>query len=131
MTPNADTGASADIDGHTRLGGLLVHRPRGDGMRPLSDEPGHQALCHVEPCIGLRAIAPTRDLGRHMVDAVRSLAICLAADESIRTGRIIEVQGQGPGPERRRPGAHPGPWSHVSMRDRARVRILSGSAQKR
>jgi predicted dehydrogenase len=88
---DADTGASADIDGHTRVGGLLVHRPRGDEMITLPDEPGHQALCDAEQRFVLRAITEDLDLGRHMADAVRSLAICLAADESIRTGRIIEI----------------------------------------
>jgi hypothetical protein len=39
----------------------------------------------------LRAIAEDIDLSRHMSDAVQSLRICLAADESIRTGRVIEL----------------------------------------
>ena len=33
-----------------------------------------------------RAIAEDIDLTRHLQDAVRSLAICLAADESVRVG---------------------------------------------
>ena len=37
----------------------------------------------------LRAIAENIDLTRHMQDAVQSLRICLAADESIRTGRVV------------------------------------------
>ena len=88
---DADKGASADIDGHTRVGGLLVHRPEGDVRIDLPDEPGHQALCDAEQAFVLRAIAEDLDLTRHMEDAVRSLAICLAADESIRTGRVVEV----------------------------------------
>ena len=40
----------------------------------------------------LRAIAQDIDLTRHMQDAVGSLAICLAADESIRTGRPIDLK---------------------------------------
>ena len=40
----------------------------------------------------LRAIAEDIDLTRHMNDAVQSLAICLAADESIRTGQPISLQ---------------------------------------
>jgi predicted dehydrogenase len=88
---DADKGASADIDGHTKVGGLLVHRPEGDTMIDLPDEPRHQALCDAEQAYVLRAIAENIDLTRHMEDAVRSLAICLAADESIRTGRVIDL----------------------------------------
>jgi predicted dehydrogenase len=88
---DADKGASADIDGHTRVGGLLLHRPEGDVMIDLPDEPGHQALCDAEQAHVLRAITEDIDLTRPMADAVRSLAICLAADESIRTGRVVAV----------------------------------------
>jgi predicted dehydrogenase len=88
---DADKGASSDIDGHTKVGGLLVHRPTGDEMIALADEPGHQDLCDAEQAYVLRAIAEDIDLTRHMADAVRSLAICLAADESIRTGRVVEM----------------------------------------
>jgi predicted dehydrogenase len=86
---DADKGASSDIDGHTRVGGLLVHRTSGDRLIELPDEPGHQALCDAEQAFVLEAIAEDLDLSRHMEDAVRSLAICLAADESIRTGRPV------------------------------------------
>ncbi len=86
---DADKGASADIDGHTRVGGLLVHRPEGDRMIDLPDEPGHQALCDAEQAFVLRAIGEDLDLSRHMNDAVQSLAIVLAADESIRTGQPV------------------------------------------
>ena len=38
-----------------------------------------------------RAIAEGIDLTRHMQDAVASLAVCLAADESVRTGRPVRL----------------------------------------
>jgi predicted dehydrogenase len=88
---DADKGESADIDGHTKVGGLLVHRPGGDRLIALDDEPGHQALCDAEQAWMLDAIAGDRDLSRHMEDAVRSLAICLAADEAIRGGRPVDL----------------------------------------
>ena len=88
---DGNRGASADVDGHTRVGGLLVHRLTGDERIDLPDEPGHQALCDAEQAFVLRAIAEDIDLSRHMEDAVQSLAICLAADESIRTGRVIDL----------------------------------------
>lgn len=87
----ADKAGSADIDGHTKVGGLLVHRHDGDQMINLPDEPGHQELCDAEQAYVRRAIAEDLDLGRHMDDAVRSLAICLAADESIRTGARVTL----------------------------------------
>jgi len=85
-------GASADVDGHTKVGGILVHRPTGDTLIEPPDEPGHDALCAAEQAYMLRAIAQDIDLTRHMQDAVGSLAICLAADESIRTGRPIDLK---------------------------------------
>lgn len=87
-----DKGASADVDGHTRVGGLLVHRPEGDRRIDLPGEPGHQELCDAEQAFMLRAISENIDLNRHMLDAVRSLAICLAADESIRTGHSVMLK---------------------------------------
>ena len=89
-------GASSDIDGHTRVGGILVHTPQGDRRVEMPDEPGHQALCDAEQAYMLRAIADDIDLTRHMTDAVQSLAICLAADESIRTGRPVLLEEAAP-----------------------------------
>ncbi|MYH59276.1 MAG: Gfo/Idh/MocA family oxidoreductase [Boseongicola sp. SB0675_bin_26] len=85
-------GASSDIDGHTRVGGILVHTPEGDRTVEMPDEPGHQELCDAEQAFMLRAIAEDIDLARHMSDAVQSLAICLAADESIRTGHPVSFE---------------------------------------
>ncbi|MBT2132363.1 Gfo/Idh/MocA family protein [Aliiroseovarius lamellibrachiae] len=83
--------SSSDVDGHTKVGGLLVHRPDGDTRIALPDEPGHQELCDAEQAYMLRAITENLDLTRHMQDAVQSLAICLAADESIRTGQPVSL----------------------------------------
>jgi len=87
-------GASSDVDGHTRVGGILVHTNDGDELISMPDEPGHQTLCDAEQAYLLKAIEDDIDLSRHMNDAVQSLAICLAADESIRTGKIIELDGE-------------------------------------
>ena len=86
-----DKGKSDDVDGHTRVGGLLVHRLDGDHRIDLPDEPGHQDLCDAEQAFMIQAIQTDADLGRHMRDAVQSLRICLAADESIRTGKIVNL----------------------------------------
>jgi len=85
-------GASADIDGHTKVGGILVHTGQGDRTIDMPGEPGHQELCDAEQAYMLRAIAEDIDLTRHMTDAVQSLAICLAADESIRNGQPITLK---------------------------------------
>ncbi|KUP91432.1 Gfo/Idh/MocA family protein [Tritonibacter horizontis] len=87
----ADKAGSSDVDGHTRVGGLLVHRAEGDQLINLPDEPGHQALCDAEQAYMLRAIRDDLDLSRHARDAVQSLAICLAADESVRTGTPVKL----------------------------------------
>ncbi len=85
----SDKGASSDIDGHSKVGGLLVHRPSGDKLMEMPDELSHQQLCDAEQAHMLRAISEDIDLTRHMQDAVQSLRICLAADESIRTRQAV------------------------------------------
>jgi len=88
---DGNKGASDDVDGHTKVGGILVHRTSGDELIEVPHEPGHQELCDTEQAFMIDAIAQDIDLTRHMNDAVQSLGICLAADESIRTGRPVEL----------------------------------------
>lgn len=85
--------ASDSVEGHTRVGALRVHRV-GEADRDVDfpGEPGHQDLCDAEQAYLRRAVAEDLDLSRHMRDAVASLAVCLAADESIRTGRPVELE---------------------------------------
>lgn len=98
MSPNGavsisdqNKGESADIDGHTKVGGLLVHKVSGDQWIDMPGEPGHQDLCDAEQRFVADSIANNTDLNRHMQDAVASLRICLAADESIRTGQPVAL----------------------------------------
>ena len=91
---DGNKGASDDVDGHTKVGAIRVHTPKGDRLIEMPDEPGHQQLCDAEAAYMLRAIAEDLDLTRHMSDAVQSLAICLAADESIRTCQIVTLEGR-------------------------------------
>ena len=88
---DAGKGASSDIDGHAAVGGILLHRPDGDRLIATPDDPGHQGLCDREQAFVLRAMAEDIDLSRHMQDAVQSLRICLAADESIRSGQVVTL----------------------------------------
>lgn len=83
---------SDDIDTHTKTSTLRIHRAgTGDEDLSMADEPGHQALCDREQAFVAQAIAEDIDLSRHMTDAVRSLAICLAADESVRRGQPVKL----------------------------------------
>ncbi len=88
---DGNKGASDDVDGHTKVGSILVHRKTSDQVIEMPDEPGHQALCDAEQAYMIDAILNDVDLTRHMDDAVQSLAICLAADESIRSGHPVEL----------------------------------------
>jgi predicted dehydrogenase len=89
---------SDDVDSHTKTNCLRVHHAaldasgafaRGDEIIGTEDEPGHQELCDREQAFLLRAIREDLDLGEHMADAVNSLRIVLAADESFRSGQVV------------------------------------------
>ena len=82
---------SDSVEGHTKVGTLKIHREGGDEFVDFPGEPGHQELCDAEQAFMLRAISRDIDLARHAQDAVQSLRICLAADESIRSGRAIDL----------------------------------------
>jgi predicted dehydrogenase len=98
MDPNAK---SDDIDTHTKTSTIRLHRAKtnadGNGfaepdqMLQMAGEPGHQDLCDLEQAYVLKAIREDIDLSRHMNDAVQSLRICLAADESVRSGQMVNL----------------------------------------
>ncbi len=99
--PNETSAAgSDDIDSHTKTNCIRVHRSAIDGNNEFlqadeflntEDEPDHQALCDREQAYLLRAIQQDLDLTEHMQDAVNSLRIVLAADESVRTGQVVAL----------------------------------------
>ena len=91
---------SADIDQHTKTNALKIHHAdidadnnftRPDQWLDMADEPDHQELCDREQAFFLQAIQDDLDLTEWMNDAVNSLHIVLAADESIRTKRAVEL----------------------------------------
>jgi predicted dehydrogenase len=97
MDPNAK---SDDIDTHTKTAVIRIHKAEtgADGKFVYPDEdlkmdgePGHQELCDFEQAYVLKAIREDIDLDRHMNDAVQSLRICLAADESVRSGQPVKL----------------------------------------
>jgi predicted dehydrogenase len=88
----SESARSDDIDTHTKTSLLRVHKvATGDTDISMADEPGHQELCDLEAAYVARAITENLDLTRHMNDAVQSLAICLAADESVRSGQPVKL----------------------------------------
>lgn len=107
MSPNGsvsivmdENAKSDDIDTHTKTARIKVHRaatgPGGrfiapDELLSMEGEPGHQELCEREQAFVSEAIREDIDLERHMDDAVQSLAVCLAADESVRTGKAVRL----------------------------------------
>lgn len=87
-----ETAKSDDIDTHTKTSALRIHRNgQPDQDFNMAGEPGHQALCNREAAYVARAINDDLDLTRHLSDAVQSLAICLAADESVRSGQPVKL----------------------------------------
>jgi len=92
--------ASSDVDSHTRTSALRLHHalltPKGNFAMPdeiirMDDEPGHQELCNREQELFLDAIRHDRDMSGHVEDAINSLRIVLAADESVRTGQVVAL----------------------------------------
>lgn len=57
----------------------------------MTDEPDHDALCEREQRYLMKAIDENINLTDHMNDAVKSLKIVIAADESIHTGQVVNL----------------------------------------
>jgi predicted dehydrogenase len=86
-------GGSSDIDSHTKTSTLIKHTAKdmNDTRVDTTDEPNHQELCRREQSYFLRTIREDIDLREHLTDAVNSLRIVLAADQSVRTGTIVQL----------------------------------------
>ena len=91
---------SADIDRHTKTDAIKIHYAKVDADKnfakpdeifSMEDEPGHQELCDREQAYFLKAIREDLDLSESMAAAVNSLRIVLAAEQSIREKRAIEL----------------------------------------
>jgi predicted dehydrogenase len=100
MAEQSGDAKSDDIDTHTKTNQILLHHAqmlpdgtfaRKDERISTTDEPDHDALCEREQRYLLNAIKENIDLSDHMEDAVRSLRIVLAADQSVRTGNVIKL----------------------------------------
>ncbi len=91
-------GASDDVEGHTKTGGLKIHYSaltknggfeKEDKLVSTEDEPDHDGLCFLEQQYFLNSILQDVDLSAHLRDAVYSLRVVLAADTSVKTGKTV------------------------------------------
>ncbi|ADB37158.1 Gfo/Idh/MocA family protein [Spirosoma linguale] len=91
-------GKSDNVDSHTKTESLRVHKAaldandqfvETDTWIDMQDEPDHQELCNREQRYFRKAILENLDLTDHMQDAVSSLQIAFACDESVRTGQPV------------------------------------------
>lgn len=91
-------GKSDDVDSHTKTESIRVHFAdldnknhflKQDQWIDMTDEPDHQELCNREQRYFLRAITQNLDLTNHLEDALNSLKIAFACDESVKTGDVV------------------------------------------
>ena len=54
-------------------------------------QPDHQELCNREQQFFVEAIDTNMDLTDHVQDAINSLRIAFACDESVRTGQVVKL----------------------------------------
>lgn len=93
-------GSSADIGGHTSVQRLRLHHSeldsegnlrRADELLEAPSEPDHDELCYFEQEYFLKAIQEDLDLSDHLREVVHTLKIVLASDESVKTGKTVEL----------------------------------------
>lgn len=93
-------GKSDEVDAHTKTESIKVHyaelNNEGGFVKPdswvdLKDEPDHQELCNREQRYFLKAILEDIDLSNPTDDAINSLKIAFACDESVKTGQIVRL----------------------------------------
>lgn len=94
------SGKSASVEAHTKTEALKFHHAdldkdgnftKEDTWINLTDEPDHQELCNRQQRYFLQSILEDSDLSSHGEDAVNSLRIAFACDESVRTGKVIPL----------------------------------------
>ena len=96
----SDSGKSDSVEAHTKTESLRVHFAdldkdnqfvKPDEWIDLQDEPDHQELCNREQRFFLKAIQEDLDLTSSIDDAINSLRIAFACDESVRTGEVVKL----------------------------------------
>ena len=99
VAKEAGSGSKSDsIEAHTKTESIRIHYAtldkdgnftKEDLWVNMEDEPDHQELCNREQRFFLKSIRENLDLTDHIVDAINSLRIAFACDESVRTGKMI------------------------------------------
>ncbi|WP_026968108.1 Gfo/Idh/MocA family protein [Algoriphagus terrigena] len=93
-------GKSDHVDSHTKTESIRIHHADIDDMNrftkkdewiDMTDEPDHQELCSREQAYFLKAIQENTDLSDHLADALNSLKIAFACDESVKTGEVVRL----------------------------------------
>ncbi len=96
----SSSGKSDDVDSHTKTESIRVHHAdidsenkftKADEWIDMKDEPGHQELCNREQRFFLESISQNLDLSDHLDDALNSLKIAFACDESVKTGKLVNL----------------------------------------
>lgn len=94
------SGKSDHVDSHTKTESIRVHHADideknhfkyEDSWIDMTDEPDHQELCNREQSYFLHAIQSDLDLTDHLSDALNSLKIAFACDESVKTGEVVRL----------------------------------------
>lgn len=94
------SGKSDSVEAHTKTESLRCHFAdldennafvKRDEWIDLEDEPDHQELCNREQRFFLKAIKEDLDLTSSIEDAINSLRIAFACDESVKTGEIVRL----------------------------------------
>jgi predicted dehydrogenase len=91
-------GKSDHVESHTKTESIRVHHAAIDDQNrflqkdewiDMNEEPDHQELCNREQAYFLKAILEDLDLSDHLHDALNSLKIAFACDESVKTGAVV------------------------------------------
>ncbi len=94
------TGNSDNIDAHTKTESIKIHYSdlneqglfgKADEWIDLTDEPNHQELCNREQRYFLKSIRENIDLTLPTEDAINSLKIAFACDESVKKHQMIQL----------------------------------------
>ncbi|MEO5977748.1 MAG: Gfo/Idh/MocA family oxidoreductase [Chryseolinea sp.] len=94
------SGKSDSVESHTKTESLRFHHAdlnekdefvKEDTWINLKDEPDHQELCNREQRFFMNAILNNIDLTDHVQDAINSLRIAFACDESVRSGQVVKL----------------------------------------
>jgi predicted dehydrogenase len=95
---SSKVGMSDNIDSHTKTESIKIHHAdlnkddeftKADEFIDMHDEPDHQELCNREQRFFLKVIHDDLDLTHPTEDAINSLRIAFACDESVRTGQVV------------------------------------------